>query len=246
MITSRLSRETRIVRATFTGLADKTKYSTNVKIHFRGGKIQQTKTIQTSTLPTSFLAVNYYLFGIHAGTFDVQDLSVDSVGRVCLTVCFAQGSNSANFFLKLECTTRQADVVTAVIEGGTKCIDHLPSCTYTVSVTDVDASDNIYTNPALTYHGLVIPTSADNNTRSDPTLPNKCSTILPDQDAEEMPSEATTNCSYTAMIILIASSAMLITTVVLNVTTTLLCLRCHIKRAPRQQGLVKSYIILAP
>ena len=54
MITSQSSRENTMVKASFTGLQDKTKYSTYVKIHFRGGKLQETQTIETSTLVISF------------------------------------------------------------------------------------------------------------------------------------------------------------------------------------------------
>ena len=156
-------------------------------------------------------------------------------------MCLAQGSTAAECFIKLECTTKQADAVTTVIEGSAGCVENLPPCTYTVSVTDMDASNSIDTNPALIHRGLVIHSSGDNTTQSIPTSPSKCSTILPDQDTEETSPEATTSCSSTAMTILIASSAMMVITIVLNITTTLLCLkRRHTPRkAPKQQGLLK-------
>ena len=183
--------------------------------------------------------INYVSF--IEGTFDVQDINIDTVGdaRVCLTVCLAQGSSLAKSFVKLKCTTGLAGDVTAVIEGNTGCVDGLSSCAYVLSVTDMDAADDIDTAPAISYHELVVPLSPSSTTQSTPTFQYKCSSILPGTD-ETLPDRTLSiSCSSTAIAALVSSGALLTVTVVLNIAVTMLCLKCRTKQTSIQSNFVQ-------
>ena len=178
------------------------------------------------------------MFSFIEGTFDVQDINIDAVGdaRVCLTVCLAQGSSSAKSFVKLKCTTGSAGDVTAIIEGNTGCVDGLSSCTYMLSVTDMDAADDIDTAPAISYHGLVVPLSPSSTTQLTPTFQYKCSSILPSTDETLPDGTLSISCSSTAIAALVSSGALLAVTLVLNIAITMLCLKCRTKQTSIQSN----------
>ena len=161
-----------------------------------------------------------------------------------MTVCLAQGSNSAKCFIKLKCTTGLAGDVTAVIEGNTGCVDGLSSCAYMLSVTDMDAADDIDTAPAISHHELVVPLSPSSTTQSTPTFQYKCSSILPGTNETLPDGTLSISCSSTAIAALITSGALLAVTVVLNIAVTMLCLKCHTKQTSIQSNFCAERMFL--
>ena len=117
------------------------------------------------------------------GTFDVQNVTVDSVvnGRVCLTIDYVDGhENPPRCFVRLTCTRH---VYTQRIERTLGCInDVLPneSCNLTATDDDDDAVGKINTIAPVTITYILIPsymyTVAPSTTFAMPPTPTPTST----------------------------------------------------------------------
>ena len=147
----------RHVVASFNNLPENRKYTTSVHIQYSGGVVQDTVPVDTSMCSYKLMSIIYYEIFLISGTFDVQNVTVDSVmnGRVCLTVDYVKG-HETHCFVRLT-STQTGIEYNGTIEGTSGCIDVPPDESYDLIATDGDAVDDVNIAVPVRIPNILVP-----------------------------------------------------------------------------------------
>ena len=172
-------------------------------------------------------------------------------GEICFSVCYIQGFVTKQTFVKLSCPTIQTPSNKTIEYQG--CILNLAPCSYTLSATDIDAVDSIDTMPATSFEGIIIIVSATGHgcPYSNASTLLKTITVMPTTTVILRGTDrscffvlwlinvyflvwqiiisptgfTSKDISPAAVVLLVISGVVLMTTITLNIIISLLCVR---------------------